>query len=222
MLWTDSWVKGEGRLIDKAQKAIEDNFLNLAVAEATDQNGEWNIAWLEQYFTNDTISKIAATHPPREDLGTDRPTWNLTPSGEFSVSSAYHSLTNHTEITDHIWEIIWKWKGPQSIKMFMWLTSHKKLMTSSRRNSIFGASPDCHLCQGTPETIIHVLRDYPGASCIWAQLINPAKIQNFFRAPFEAWLRWNLTTELGQNFQIPWKFIFMAEVWEICNALRTA
>ncbi|KAL4305414.1 hypothetical protein AHAS_Ahas16G0075900 [Arachis hypogaea] len=56
----------------------------------------------------------------------------------------------------------------------MWLVVHNRLMTSDRRNRMFGANPNCHMCTQTIETILHTLRDCPAASRIWSQLKSGA------------------------------------------------
>ncbi|KAL4331212.1 hypothetical protein AHAS_Ahas13G0477500 [Arachis hypogaea] len=86
-------------------------------------------------------------------------------------------------------------------------------MTSDRRNRMFGGNPNCHMCTQTIETILHTLRDCLAASRIWSQLINLVHILEFFRAPFETWIRWNLTVEAGLNSKTQWKTIFMVTCW---------
>ncbi|KAL4299362.1 hypothetical protein AHAS_Ahas17G0093300 [Arachis hypogaea] len=46
-------------------------------------------------------------------------------------------------------------------------------------------------------------------------LISPHHIQNFFRAPFELWLRWNLTSKLGRDPEDSWITLFMVTCWQI-------
>ncbi|KAL4288301.1 hypothetical protein AHAS_Ahas19G0272500 [Arachis hypogaea] len=99
------------------------------------------------------------------------------------------------------------------MRCFLWVTTHKKLMTAKRRSKLFGAPPFCHRCQGVQETQEHLLRDCPAASRILTQFIHPTFLQDFFRAPFEAWLRWNLSTELGRSNQIDWITQFVVTCW---------
>ncbi|XP_072076475.1 uncharacterized protein [Arachis hypogaea] len=42
---------------------------------------------------------------------------------------------------------------------------------------------------------------------------NPVHILEFFRAPFETWIRWNLTVEAVSNSKTQWKTIFMVTCW---------
>ncbi|RYR58809.1 hypothetical protein Ahy_A05g024682 [Arachis hypogaea] len=90
--------------------------------------------------------------------------WGLTSHGDFSISSAYKSIYQVRGVQDEIWELLWRWKGSQRVKMFYWLALHKKLLTSERRARLFGVSPYCHRCNGCPEILEHVLRDCLGAS----------------------------------------------------------
>ncbi|KAL4306999.1 hypothetical protein AHAS_Ahas16G0234400 [Arachis hypogaea] len=122
------------------------------------------------------------------------------------------------------------------IKVFVWLTFHDKLMTSKRQSRILGTSAECHRCRGVPESQIPVLRDCAVASRTWTRLISPHNIQNFFKAPFKLWLRWNLTSKLGRNPEDSWITLFMvarfvanlgncttfqADIWGIYYALTT-
>ncbi|RYR78126.1 hypothetical protein Ahy_A01g002859 [Arachis hypogaea] len=212
-LWIDPWLKNEGSLIQKAIIPIEEENMEITLTEATDLNGGWDFNLLRRYLPDNIIYKIQAIHPPWDNLEEDKILWSLTPIGEFSIASTYRKISQQTDTQDRIWEVLWGWKGPQKIKIFMWLTLHRKLMTGARRRKLFGTGDECHRCNSLTEDQSHVLRDCPAASSIWTQLINPCKIQSFFRAPFDAWLRWNLTTELGKNNQTPWITKFSVTWW---------
>ncbi|KAL4305782.1 hypothetical protein AHAS_Ahas16G0112700 [Arachis hypogaea] len=94
----------------------------------------------------------------------------------------------------------------------MWLATQNKLMTSERRQKIFGANPNCHRCPNNPKILLHTLRDCTEASRIWWQLVKPSYITTFYRASFERWIRWNLTVEISANAQ-PWLSQFVVTCW---------
>ncbi|KAL4397667.1 hypothetical protein AHAS_Ahas01G0214800 [Arachis hypogaea] len=66
------------------------------------------------------------------------------------------------------------------------MVAHKKLMTSQRKDRLFGASSFCHICSNTKKNLSHVLRDCQAISTFWAKIIAPSHLQSFFRAPFDA------------------------------------
>ncbi|XP_072074464.1 uncharacterized protein [Arachis hypogaea] len=210
-LWRDKWLYHENALIEDVQE-INASLLNMKVADAVLENGEWNLELLRELIPEDKILKITAYHPPKESLGEDKIMWSPSEDRNFTVASAYKTLSQANENQDQTWNLIWKWKGPQRIKCFMWLATQNKLMTSERRQKIFGANPNCHRCPNNPETLLHTLRDCTEASRIWRQLVKPSYITTFYRAPFETWIRWNLTVEIGANAQ-PWLSQFVVTCW---------
>lgn len=64
----------------------------------------------------------------------------------FNAISSYH---NRKE--DFSWDIVWPWKGPQSIYMFLWLVTHNRLKTKAelaRRHILADVGCDCFGCGG--------------------------------------------------------------------------
>ncbi|MED6209595.1 hypothetical protein PIB30_056254 [Stylosanthes scabra] len=54
-------------------------------------------------------------------------------NGEFTVRDTYRYLAKSNDWRkDKSWRRIWKWKGVQRIKVFMWQLNHNSLLTSSR------------------------------------------------------------------------------------------
>ncbi|KAK9228923.1 hypothetical protein WN944_021880 [Citrus x changshan-huyou] len=100
---------------------------------------------------------IASIMPPAPHLGPDRLYWCFNPRGMFIVRSAYESLCHHNlDAQDKVWNLPWSWKGPQSIKLFIWQILHGKLKTHSelnRRN--IPVSDVCVRCGVSAEDILH-------------------------------------------------------------------
>ncbi|CAN1813110.1 Putative ribonuclease H protein At1g65750 [Linum perenne] len=98
--------------------------------------------------------------------------WGLERDGRFSIRSAYLLITEEESAAlDPIWRLIWRWKGPQRIRQFLWLVAHNRLLTNSERHrrhlAEFGS---CQVCPGHEESVLHVLRDCPLASATWELL----------------------------------------------------
>ncbi|RYR50758.1 hypothetical protein Ahy_A07g037377 [Arachis hypogaea] len=155
-LWIDLWLKNEGSLIQKAIIPIEEENMEITLTEATDLNGGWDFNLLRRYLPDNIIYKIQAIHPPWDNLEEDKILWSLTPTGEFSIASTYRKISQQTDTQDRIWEVLWGWKGPQKIKIFMWLTLHRKLMTGARRRKLFGTGDECHRCNSLTEDQSHL------------------------------------------------------------------
>ncbi|KAL4329123.1 hypothetical protein AHAS_Ahas13G0268600 [Arachis hypogaea] len=211
-LWRDRWVKNEPPLLLNSKKFIDNTNLNMTVSEAV-IHGQWNFEFLRQFLHEETLCKIRAIPPAEPELGRDGLRWNPANDGNFSISSTYRILENHGEETDQIWRIIWKWGGPERIKCFIWLVVRERIMTSHRRARIFGMNSSCHRCTGVEENTIHMLRDCPVASRVWVKLIHHEHIHDFFRAPFNAWIRWNLAMDLGTTKQGNWNTQFLVTCW---------
>lgn len=61
---------------------------------------------------------------------------------------------------DGMWRCVWHWDGPERIRMFIWLLIQQRILTNAervRRHLTLDAS--CHVCGGTVETALHVVRD---------------------------------------------------------------
>lgn len=94
---------------------------------------------------------------------------------------------------------VWKWKGPNYIRTFLWKLIHGKLLTSVERNRR-GMSTDvlCPRCNSSPETIMHILKDCDEASQFWNRVIKPEYWSKYFSIGVIPWLDWNLSSaEIG-------------------------
>ncbi|CAN1125966.1 Putative ribonuclease H protein At1g65750 [Linum perenne] len=128
--------------------------------------------------------------PPIAGAGEDKITWGLERDGRFSIRSAYLLITEEESAAlDPIWRLIWRWKGPQRIRQFLWLVAHNRLLTNSERHrrhlAEFGS---CQVCPGHEESVLHVLRDCPLASATWELLALSSGDQTFFQTPLLPWI----------------------------------
>ena len=74
--------------------------------------------------------RIASVHPPSARNGANKAYWAAATHGKFTVKSAYDHLAQpYLHERDMIWRLAWSWKGPQSIKTFIWLVLHNRLKT---------------------------------------------------------------------------------------------
>ncbi|XP_057739925.1 uncharacterized protein LOC130957039 [Arachis stenosperma] len=140
-LWDDPWVENEPLHEHLTSNQIAAEIRNMTVFEAMEQNNDWNYPLLKNHLRDIIINKIRAIHPPLQEAGRDRIRWNATQNGEFSVASAYKLLAGHGKPQDQVWNVIWKWRGPQRMRCFLWMTTHQKLMTANRRSKLLEHPP---------------------------------------------------------------------------------
>ena len=90
--------------------------------------------------------------------------WKCSHDGEFPIRSSYdHIASIHLMTHDPLFKIIWKWKGMERIKVFLWQMAVDALATNFFRYSHHVSNdPNCLRCSShVYETSLHVLRDCP-------------------------------------------------------------
>ncbi|CAN1832077.1 Putative ribonuclease H protein At1g65750 [Linum perenne] len=188
--WLDRWVDSGDRLIDITSGNTSAIDVDQPVAAFVTANGEWNWSLFNQFLSRDGCLQVAGMSPPSAGAGEDRITWGLERDGHFRIRSAYLLAAEEEGGTlDPIWRLIWRWKGPQRIRQFLWLVAHNRLLTNSERHrrhlAEIGA---CQVCPGLEESVLHVLRDCPLASATWELLTLPSGDQTFFQTPLLQWI----------------------------------
>lgn len=89
--------------------------------------------------------------------------WLASRNGNFSVNSAYGAIAHYHSIpTDPLFRLIWKWKGLERIKVFLWQVVLDALPTNFLRFSKhISYNPYCSWSDSNMhETILHLLHDY--------------------------------------------------------------
>lgn len=86
--------------------------------------------------------------------------WGITNNGKFSVRSAYDLITGMREQPlESYWETIWKLEVPHRIRAFLWLVSHSKIMSNTKRvRRGFTTNEQCDLCLHPIEDVNHIFR----------------------------------------------------------------
>ena len=182
-LW-DLWVTDNVPLIAYATNTIPVGILECKVADFVNVNGAWCWSRFDRYLPNHIILQIAALHPPSHVKGMDTIFWAHSKHGAFSTSSAYLALSEYNpKSEDRDWKLVWTWKGPQSVKIFLWQAFHAGLKTKAelaRRH--LPTSPRCDRCGAVCEDITHALRDCWLVKQFWLNIIHISKRHNFFNS----------------------------------------
>ncbi|KAF7815394.1 putative ribonuclease H protein At1g65750 family [Senna tora] len=146
--WSDPWLPNGKALCTYALGPLSTSDLAMVAADFVSPSGAWSGL--------DLISCILV----RDD--------------NFSTKSAYHAITSVDggERID-FWKLLWKWKGMEKIRSFLWLCGHDRLLTNvARKRRGMAATDICSRCNGAPEDLLHTLRDCPKAKCIWLKLLG--------------------------------------------------
>ncbi|CAN1811144.1 Putative ribonuclease H protein At1g65750 [Linum perenne] len=188
--WTDRWVDGGAVLIDHALN-IQGVNASLCVADAISVNGEWNSDFIFSVLPRDIALQVIGMTPPRNNIGHDSFTWGLEPNGKFTVSSAYQLLNELSpDLRDPIWDGIWRWPGPNRIKHFLWLATHKRLLTNEERSRRHLTNQVvCPRCSLHTESISHVLLECQFASQVWETSLPSALVERRKHTNFDSWWR---------------------------------
>ena len=168
LFWKDSWLEGFGPLINQLNSEVQVESLNHTVAEMVDGGGNWKWEVFAHLLPMQAVMGIAGYIPPRQDALEDTMIWEKSVNGRFTIKTAYMVREEDESIDrDPIWRIIWKWKGMERIKMFLWTVAHNAIMTNEMRwRRRISDNKCCCECVNEVETLTHALRDCPKAQKI--------------------------------------------------------
>ncbi|CAN1131019.1 Putative ribonuclease H protein At1g65750 [Linum perenne] len=210
--WTDRWVDSGAVLVDHARN-IQNIDSSLLVSQACDEPGVWNLDFLSFVLPRDVMLQVIGMSPPVERLGADTLVWGLEADGKFSIRSAYLIITeNENPESDSMWRHIWTWQGPSKIKHFLWLASHKRLLTNEERSRRHLTNQVlCHRCSIHTESIAHVIYECDFALQVWRNILPGAVEARSMEGSFDDWWKSML---LDKNMNISFGII----AWNLWKA----
>jgi len=130
-------------------------------------NGTWNISFRRTFGIAEAAAwtELRSLLPESLPGGRDLVSWHLTPSGTFSVKSAYRSLFSSPV---RAWTSpLWKSPIPLKIKIFVWQLLRDRLPSGVEVRKRQGRGDGlCPMC-GIPETGTHILFTCPAARFLW-------------------------------------------------------
>lgn len=101
---------------------LSESDLSLTVGDMLLADGNWNGNLFQDKIPLSCLFHIVACYVNRMVDNKSTCYWSGTSSGRFSVSSAYQqlseSMANETGLD---WRALWKWRGPERVKSFLWL-----------------------------------------------------------------------------------------------------
>lgn len=118
---------------------------------------------------------------------------------------------------------IWKWRGPNRIRAFLWKLVHGRLFTNEERvNRGMASDPLCPRCKSCLESIMHIVRDCDEVKEFWSRVIPQNSWSKFFSLGLFFWLDWNLSSNSIGLVPWPWFSFFSIAVhslWKDRNSL---
>ncbi|CAA7029235.1 unnamed protein product [Microthlaspi erraticum] len=213
--WKDIWLLGSS-LMHESNVEIPAELANARICDLWQNGVGWKLPQLSPYISPDTRLRLAAVVVDEFTGARDRVAWGQTQDGEFSVKSAYTSLTRNDQPRQNmqgIFQRVWQVIAHERVRTFLWLVVNQGIMTNAERyRRHLSATDTCQVCRGGEESIIHILRDCPAMEGIWRCIVPARKQREFFSAPLLSWIHQNLgdTADLGEYI---WSTMFAVAVW---------
>ncbi|CAN1181654.1 Putative ribonuclease H protein At1g65750, partial [Linum perenne] len=202
--WTGRWLDSGARVIDlcEEERGIPD--ASETVADFVNAEGQWDVEKLLSLLSSTAVDSVVGMPPPKAGSGDDIWVWGGEDSGRFSIKSAYRILHSQPNVLSYdSWMSVWRWRGPNRIRHFLWLAIQSKLLTNlERTRRHMSTSASCSHCQHPEESVSHVLRDCPFAADVWTQIGGFDARDRGWTAIEEHWIQQNLKSKQGTLFGI--------------------
>eukprot|EP00253_Pinus_taeda_P001915 PITA_01915 len=126
----------------------------------------------------------------RQDNGADILRWGYLPKGSYTTTEAYNLLCSFSSPPDPVWSKIWKLGPWPKIAYFLWLVSHKIILTWDKlRKRNFHGPLFCPNCAQNEETLQHLLAACPLVSQLWDKERNQCIFKDKQSTSEETWRR---------------------------------
>ncbi|MBA0733586.1 hypothetical protein Gogos_017583 [Gossypium gossypioides] len=126
------------------------------------------------WLPNDIVKiRIVGIPPPNPVARVDKVVWANFSTGSFTLKSTYWKLYETTwNSMDGVWQIPWKFQGPQRVGFFIWMTLKDQLLTKvERMKRGLGDNSACGICGHNIEDALHDIGDCYTAKVIWTQVV---------------------------------------------------
>ncbi|CAN1788712.1 Putative ribonuclease H protein At1g65750 [Linum perenne] len=201
--WTTRWLDADILLTDFAIRDISEIDLQESVADFCLHDG-WNYTKLRLFLSEEGVEFVAGMPAPKDEWGDDDWAWGCEKNGRFTIKSAYELiLNNQRSATAEVWKTIWRWRGPNRIRHFLWLAGQDRLLTNDQRmRRKQTADPNCPWCPGQIENSIHVLRDCSFAKGVWNLVHHFDQTATVWSTQGEVWLSHFLSADKSLLFGV--------------------
>lgn len=218
--WLDNWLENTGPLCLHSFGDIPKDELDKPIRDFINPDGTWQTAKFGHLLPEDLLHRIELKQPPLPEDGQETGSWDLTPTGNFTVSSAYTAATEHQWNTaESHFRLPWKWPGSQRIRTFLWLALQGKLLTNAERvRRHLTTDAACPACGWHTEDLNHVFRECPVARRSWYLLAENPPDPSHPHTSFVDWLLYNLSPV--NNSQV-WRLTFGILCWKLWHNRNT-
>lgn len=182
-MWRDPWIPRDH---SRRPVTMRGNCRLKWVSDLIGQDGTWDVAQIRRCFLNIDIELILSIClSPRQEE--DFLAWHPDKSGRFSVRSAYNlacrlantegSSSSFALHSRKSWDLIWKCKLPQKIKIFAWKVASNCLATmDNKRKRKLVNSDICIICNREVENSVHALCKCPRASALLSDMVQSGNL----------------------------------------------
>ncbi|KAJ6989432.1 hypothetical protein NC653_022113 [Populus alba x Populus x berolinensis] len=190
-------------------------------------DNKWDWDRFSQLIPVNVLIIMTSIPAPRYEMDEDTVFRRNTTSGELSIRSAYELFdksSGQLNMKDPIWRIIWRWKGPEKVRHFLWLVAQDGLLTNEKKRRLrhFTDNHSCQGCQTEEETALHLSRDCPLAS----QVLVESDMEMAFSVQRMTWLIPNLSSSDTTRQGMKWGTMLGVALWciwksrnKICRTL---
>jgi hypothetical protein len=129
----------------------------------------WNLRSLSLDEVEQWVDLVDLIQQVQLNEMADEVKWNFEKSGAYTTKSMYKFLL-HSGVFNMQMEKVWKSKMRLKIKIFMWLTNHKRIQAGEFLGGMkWKGETKCVVC-GVIESVDHILFECPLAKMTWAGL----------------------------------------------------
>lgn len=115
------------------ESSIQNDELTLKVSDLLTADGKWDLHRLCTSIPEAIKWRICSMPISRFGQGEDKFIWQLSDSGIYSVCSAYRLLKNSDQDAVADWTWLWSTKGPEKMKVLLWLACRGRMHTRQLR-----------------------------------------------------------------------------------------
>lgn len=83
---------------------------------------------------------------------------------------------------------LWKWHGPERIRLFLWKLGNSGLLTNADRRRHLSDSDECVQCSNQVEDVYHIFGFCPAAYKFWEEINIMSNFPDFFFLNFYDWM----------------------------------
>ncbi|XP_021761146.1 uncharacterized protein LOC110725977 [Chenopodium quinoa] len=177
LFWDHRWASAH-TLREKAILPIPLDIEGATVGEMWDEEHGWKWNLFADLLPHDIIREVESHELHKDANRGDLLFWGQRNKGKFSIKSALQIIRKEeNENNDGMWDLIWKLRVQQRMRVFLRLVMHNRIMCNTNRfKRSLTDDPCCKLCPRMDETALHILRDCKAAKEQW--VVRNIKVQH--------------------------------------------